>query len=294
MRYALVANDSTFLSDLSTSVKLKGFNGLNNGLHLVDTLGLVDKPIQDNIDDHLGVASPWLFNIDDHTAKHQIEYQYGILASTLESYLPFISTDETRPNLSTLAVSAGHLVATNGHILKFRELNFKPENDYLFNIEGVKYLIKLCKIFKLKDITLQYTNELVYVDTEHFTFSSKLTKREYPKFQAVIPSKFAHKCVITQWIDLKTYKKLFNPRSWSCEVYSKEGKVFMRPSGEHYNEVFTIGEYQGDKDFIIGFNVKYLDNALNVKGTKSFIMKFNNELAPIMFNNDVVIMPLKL
>lgn len=292
LRNALVKDNKLYISDNDNSVKFKECFELNSGLHSIETLGLINRPIQDNQDDHLGHFASHLFNLPDG-----IEYQMVSSIETLESYLPYISNDATRLHLNCLAISKGFLVATNGHILKFKELNFKPENEYLFHIDGLKYLIKLCKIFKVKEIKLNYTESHVFFDGQDFTFSSKLIKREYPKFQAVIPSKFAHKCVITNWIDFKSYKKLFNQRSFSCELYSLEGKVFMRPSGEHKEQIWQLGEY--DKldaipDFKIGFNACYLDNALNVKGTNSFIMKFNNELAPIQFNDGVIIMPLKL
>ena len=274
-----VNNDSIECNDLETFVKIKNNYGMSPGLQRFDTLGLIESNSKD-VDDYP------LVDFDDEFTDRQIETTMEIL----QDLNKYASNDETRPFLSGVAVDRTHLVATNGHVCKYVELDNEIENSYIIPRTGIINLVKLLKGFKIKgSFKIELNEEYAVIDNEYFTCKIRLIAREYIKWQAIVPDKFEYSFTVTNWINLKELKGLFCVHRYACTLKTIKGNVVLIPKGYDGLAHYIIGKTT--HNFELGFNVNYLD--LAAKKDKQFTIKFNNDLSPCMVNGAIV-MPLKL
>lgn len=274
-----VTKNALECTDLETYVKIKNDYGMSEGLQNYTTLGLVNS--SNDVTDYP------MNNIDrDHRDVLNIDM------SKLERCLQFASKDETRLYLNGVAVNDGHLVATDGHTMKAYELGEKFEHDYILPSTSLKVLIKLLKGYKLTGLVkLELNEQWATVDNAQFTFSMRLIQRDYPKWQAIVPTSYAHEVIINNFDILKDAAPLFKEtRSHGAIMKGREGLVYLIPQ-KYPDSKFLIGACAVECDFEMGFNYSYLVRAANRENI--FMFKYNNELAPCEFN-EAIVMPLKL
>ena len=283
-----VENNTLFLTDLETNLEIKNSFELAPGLHDVSTLGLVE-PTQENIDDFP------MFCDETNNPSDVIQLN----SNTIDEFMPFISKDETRLHLNGLAVNNNHLVATNGHYLKKQKLEINNKDDYIIPSKSLEILSKLLKKYKIKtNVDVKLTDTFAYVVTDDFKLSSRLILREYPRWQAVLPKSTENEFTIDNWVNFKEIKPLFNKYSFASRIKLENGLVKFKVMNESLNikDEYTIGKCDDSLNFEVGFNAKYIDTVM--KKQKSMTFKYDNELRPVVFENDSntngVVMPLKI
>lgn len=273
-----VNKDSLQCTDLETYVTIKNNHGMSEGLQHHSTLGLTNST--NDVEEYP------LFNVDrNHRDVLNIDLE------KLERCLQFTSKDETRPQLNGVAINGGHLVATDGHTLMTYKLDKKLENDYILPSTSLKVLIKLLKGYKLTGlVTIELNESYATVENSQFSFTCRLIQREYPKWQAIVPTKFTHHVIINSFENTKDAAPLFKEckRSHACRMVGSEGIVSLIPKN-YPNDRYVIGKCVDD--FEMGFNYSYLVRAANK--SDDFIFKYNGDLNPCEFN-EAIIMPLKL
>ena len=275
-----VENGKMVMTDMETTLEVNDCFNLEEGFHAIETLGLIGANKEISKDD---------YPLIDFTFDYPVD-QFKWSQNSIESFLPFTSNDETRIFLNGIAVNDGHLVATTGHILKYEKIDNDITSNYIMPRTSLKILNNLLKKFKVKeDITIKLNEGYMLTKNEYFTFKCRLIQRDYPKWLAVVPTKYAHEFVIDNKLDVKELKPLFNPRTNGIKITLLSGKVFAAISG--YDQNYLIGHCDEDLDFTIGVNAMYLDTCLN--GSNISVVKFNNGLSPMLANNNIV-MPLKI
>lgn len=284
LQHIKVNENGLLLTDLETSLLIKDNFNLDYGYHNITTLG-VGKPSVIDSDDFPMIS---LENSKNDEIKLNVDL--------LEDLSKYCSNDETRIFLNCIAVNDNHLVATDGYKLQRYKIDNEVNKTYLIPKTSIKVLIRLLKKFKIKDnFTCQLDSDNILIDNDCFTFSSRLIQRDYVKWQAVIPKRFAHKVTINNWIDLKELKPLFDQRSFGCKIVIKNEKVMLEINNVEKYE-YEIGFYDNkelitlDQEKIeceIGFNVKFLDIAIGK--TKESVLKFNNESSPTEINGAIVL-----
>lgn len=276
LRNVLVKDDSIILTDIDNHIKLKSNYGLKNGLHKLDTIGLIDPDLSD-------LENYPVINFDP-----TIKESFKICLSDLESLLPFCSKDYTRVNLQGIAVNEGHLVACDGYTLKAIELEYSNKENYLINRDSVSILIKLLKKFSIKDkISFKFSSDFLLVDTDAFTFVSRLVDREYPRWKVLFPNKYNLKGTVTSWINIKTIRPLLDKKTNRVQIVADNNQLVLSLYG-HDNHKYVIGETTDS--FVIDFNLELLDRAASQN--KEFEIKLNNSMTPALVN-DAIVMPLK-
>tara|TARA_R100001086_G_scaffold245229_1_gene175884 strand:- start:48 stop:956 length:909 start_codon:yes stop_codon:yes gene_type:complete len=281
IRNILVTDKGLIATNFETMLLIKNTFGLKSGLHDIETLGLINDPSLDNIEDYPIVE----FELDP-LDKVSTTFQM------LNNLLPFCSKDETRIHLSGIAVDNDSLVACDGFTLNYYALNQDIKHNYIIPNSSIELLLKLIKKFKIesKEIVLKLNEEYLLIENENFSLLSRLIARDYAKWNGVIPKKYSNSFEVTNWIDYKELKPLFNKRTNACSIQLKKGKVLLNIPN-YPKEKKVIGTCDESLKTEIGFNVKYLDRAAN--GCNQFTIRFNNELSPTSVNNAIV-MPMKL
>lgn len=281
LQNVLVQNGQILGTDLETNLVIKNNFSLDDGLHVVKTLGLVDGNTE-------GVED---FPAHRFISEFEDVDSFPMSLELIETLLPFASKDETRLHLNGVAINNGHYVACDGFTLKAIELPCEVGNDYIIPRTSLEILVQLLKKYKIKgDFKCLVNGEHFFIDTPFFTFSTRLILRDYAKWSSVVPTKFTKHATIDQWIDFKELKPLLNTRNNSSRLELKNGEVTLIITG-YENNKYIVGHCDKSLNDTIGFNLEYLNRAAGK--SKSFNLKFINELCPVMVN-DSIVMPLKL
>lgn len=275
---ALVKGNELRVTDLETDICFKSDFGLEEGLHSIETIGLVDA-LQDNIED---------YPLFQESSKNE---SFTFNLETIENLLPFCSKDETRLNLNGIALNDGNFVACDGHTLNNYPILEKLKEDYIIPRTSLEILVKLLKKYKIKDdFNCSICGTYFTVNNDNFIFTARLIQRDYAKWRTVIPKKFEGKAFINNWVNFKELKPLLNKRTKSSRLEFKNGEVTLIITG-YENNKYIVGKCDKSLDKTIGFNMSYLERAS--LGNKVFEIKFNNELNPVKVN-EAIVMPLRL
>jgi DNA polymerase III subunit beta len=226
-----------------------------------------------------------------------------------------ISTDETRLYLNGIYLqlidSKLRAVAIDGHRLALVDTHEFIGNDkYLIDgviipRKGITELKKIAETFPEDEVVISMDDSFMFVSARNeYYLSIRLIAREYPKYQAVIPSKTANKFYIERNAVLNAVKRikiLSNEKTNGIKFYINPGELTIstnHPSLGQASEKLLIS-YEG-KQVEIGFNAKYLIEGLSVFNETDITFEFNNELSPVVIKADDlpeflgIIMPLKV
>lgn len=280
LQNVLVTNNTILMNDFETFLQIKNAFGLDNGLHNIDTLGLV---------------GPTDLDVTEYPIKNfiidPVDTVENVTVEILEDLLKYASEDETRLHLNGVAVNNSHLVAVNGHILKKYPIE-ETTGNYIIPRTALKLLVRLAKKFKgVESFDFKLNEEYLVLDNEFFSASVRLINGEYPKWEIVIPRKLENEFHVTNWINFKEIKPLLNKFNNKSYFEYENGKVNLVIEPESIDPVkFEVGT-SGVPFENLGFNCKYLEIASN--NQKEFTVKFNNAISPCEVNGAIV-MPLKL
>lgn len=271
-----ISNKNVTVTDLSTVVKLTNASDLPDGRYLISTLSEYSKPLEDRefpMLDNVGVECLRAVGIDDllKVSKHA-------------------SKDETRLHLMTVCFQDKNIVATSGYTLKYLNVESNgAKKDYLLPADSIEVLAKLCKLFKIKNITIQFGDSWAVASREGFEWRARLVKHDFIKWRFVVPSKWQKTLKVSNWIDFKSIKPLmdkFKGYPSTIEVVGSD-IIFAVPETDIK---IKIGESEHE-GLRLGFNASYLD--LSSEGLKSFEIEVNDSVSPCLVNK-CIIAPLKV
>lgn len=276
LQYIEVKNGLLTCTDLDTSIKIKDSFELKEGLQDIATFGLTDGL---PLDDDFPLVDFDINKVDTVT----------LLSIDKLAYIAkFASNDETRIFLNGVAIDSGHMVACSGFVLNCEELDDEIGGSYIMPTTSIKILVKLCKAYGIKNITIDLDDTFAVIDNVKFTLKMRLIQRQFPKWEALIPNKYANTLKIDTWIDFKKLKPLFEIKPM-CTIKYINGSIVLIP--KHYPEKQYVLGKSDEKFDDIGYNPSYLELASN--GQKSFEIKYNPGVKPSLVN-EAIVMPLKL
>ena len=252
-----------------------------------------------------------VFNNQNNEIKMNSQGLLDVISKTSHA----ISTDETRLYLNGIYLqerdSKLRAVATDGHRLSMVDTEVDVNgidsltNGIIIPKKGVAELKKLAESNPAAEIKLSLDDSFLYANSEDaYYLSVRLIAREYPKYQAVIPSKTSF--LLTADKDLlfdaiRRIKIMSNEKSNGVRVHLKDKEMTItanHPSLGDASEKLPV-DYDG-KDMEVGFNAKYLIDTLSIFNNGEVLMELNNELSPVIIRSSAapnhmgIIMPLKL
>jgi len=250
------------------------------------------------------------FGENSQLFKLDTENLINIIGKTFHA----ISSDETRIHLNGIFLqevdSKLRAVATDGHRLSLLETEVDSKHiDTLINgiiipRKGVNEIKKMAESMT-ESITIGLDEFFIYLNLgDRYFLSIRLIAREYPKYQAVIPTKTTYKLTSDKSLffdAVRRIKIMSNEKSNSVKMKLKNKEVTLianHPSLGNAEEKIEV-DYEG-KEMEIGFNAKYLMDTLNTLDDGEFSIELNNELSPVLIKSNNlpnylgIIMPLKL
>ena len=226
-----------------------------------------------------------------------------------------ISSDETRVYLNGLFFQKidGKLraVATDGHRLSL--LDTHVDNDSNDNLidgiiipkKGVHELKRMADSVEIDNIELSVDDSFIYARSgDDYFISIRLIARDYPKYQAVIPAKTTFKIKADRnrfYEAIKRIRIMANDKSNQVRLNIDSTKIELsanHPSLGNAKELIPV-DYDGKK-MEIGFNAKYLVEALSSLSEGEVLIELNNEISPVIIKSASlpnylgIVMPLKL
>lgn len=227
-----------------------------------------------------------------------------------------IATDETRLYLNGIYIqeidSKLRAVATDGHRLSLLETEFEDHDNRTDNLlngiiiprKGVHELKKIAESFPSDNLKISVDDSFIYANAEGHSLSIRLISREYPKYQAVIPSKttYSMKADRNTFFDaVRRIRIMSNEKSNGVRLKLNQDKMTISANHPSLGEALeTIPVSYSGTEMEIGFNAKYLIDSLQTLSEGEISLELNNELSPVIIKSQNIpnylgiIMPLKL
>lgn len=242
------------------------------------------------------------FRLSQRTLKELIDQtSYAMAQNDVRYYLNGICLDLRSDG--KLAI-----VATDGHRLALAEEEFElPSNEPIQVIIPNKAIKELMQMLDGSDSELTISiddNHIKFVISDSLTLTSKLIDGKYPDYRQVIPVN-ANNIVIANVAALKAALNqsaiLSNEKIKGVRLAVNQGlmRVSARNPEQEEAEIDCEVEYTGD-ELEIGFNVKYLLDALSIITTPEVELRFiDSNSSCLILPRDIssvksVIMPMRL
>jgi DNA polymerase III subunit beta len=262
---------------------------------LLSTLPAQDFP---NVDLEVGYLT---FTLPQKILKQLLQRTYFAMAQQdVRYYLNGLLLEIHTDKLVT--------VATDGHRLAFNAVrattNATDKLQIIIPRKGALELLRLLQDNE-NEITITLSNGHVHIQSEEFTFTSKLLEGRFPDYERVIPRN-GNKTIA---IDRDNLKQALSRSAILCnekykgvrfEINNNLLKITTNnPDKESAEEEINITYTQEALD--IGFNVNYLIDILNVIKSPEVKLTFNNSNSGTLIEeneNDwssaFVVMPMRL
>lgn len=222
-----------------------------------------------------------------------------------------VSTDETRAHLNSVLFewdgSTVRAVSTDGHRLSLRELTLEGRSantSMLIPLAALREVKRLCEEFPSEDIQLRRSESVAFLDVGGVRFSVKLVDAVFPPYRSVVPA--------THETSVSVQRAALADALKACAISSSdkgggialeffEQRVLITASdaarGDSADEVAC--ESNANKKLRIGFNAKYLIDALGACGHDEVTIEMTGELDPAVFKTPeagslFVVMPQRL
>ncbi len=179
------------------------------------------------------------------------------------------------------------VVATDGHRLALYTIDRTGTGDINI-IVPQKALNELKKLLTgLEDVEVAATDQYVFFRTKEWILMSRLLEGAFPDYTQVIPKEFSREIEVEKKEFLDAVKRV----SAVIEGDTKPLKLTLKPqtlelksaSSEYGEAVDELSISYEDEEFSIGFNAKYVIEAVEVIDTDRVIIKFTNPNAQTLF-----------
>lgn len=171
-----------------------------------------------------------------------------------------------------------NVVATDGHRLAVENIKLELENQDAFQmiltIDMVDNLLKLLKDGD-EPIDLNYTSHSMAVSKNGVTLKAKLIDGKFPDYQRVIPKQSGQIAMIHRESFVNAIKRaqcvMDAKHDGLAFEFSKESLMISGKNADHEQseEVIEIISSGIESEFLIGFNGRYMVDALNSMDTET-------------------------
>jgi DNA polymerase-3 subunit beta len=252
-----------------------------------------------------------------HEEKSRIVLNKLECCRFLQNGLKFSGRDDVRSNLNGVALEVTdeclNFVSTNGHIMfvgRTIPLNLKELNNTLVIVpnKAVEQMIK----FMAEDtegvefvLSLGTNSCMLKNERTGKMLMSKLIADRYPDYRRVIPMNYKHKVVVNRQdlINVAKAASVMANEKFMAGRFSFEGPELILTTqsvnGEGYEVLSTEG-YMESEPFVIGFNLRLLQNALGANDSEAATMWLTgpSDGVIVTFKNtasmQVMLMPVRL
>ncbi|MBN2361655.1 MAG: DNA polymerase III subunit beta [Deltaproteobacteria bacterium] len=240
-----------------------------------------------------------------------IKFDKAALKEMVEKTFYSVSTDETRYNLNGVYFEqkkdgALVMVSTDGHRLSriIRKFDVKTdlEQGVILPRKGLSELRRLFEGTGIIELGVKGSHAVAH--HEGITIVMRLIDGTFPDYEQVIPKETERKIKVKReelTESLRRISLVSSDKSHSVKLELRSGLLRIssqNPDLGEGNEELPV-EYKGS-EVNIGFNARYLIDALNAFGTEQVVLELNDDLSPGVVRGDkddgyiCVVMPMRI
>lgn len=259
------------------------------------------------------------FDVSEMEDSTDIVVNTGELISAIEKVAPMAAKDEFMRNLNsvyfafqeTTKEGVVEIIGADGFRMNIMPVAYtgdRPEKSVLINLRSINALVKLYKNDLLEsEMVIESNGERVIFKSGETALLTKAVEAEYPEYKRVIPHTVYTTVELESATDLlDSMKRMQTIAKLGSDMvkFAINGEVkLIARAPDHGEMIETMDGVKEGKDITIGFNPKFVIEALNLlKGEKaeSVTMKFVEAGNPMMLeSSDVpgfrqIIMPIRL
>ncbi len=262
-----------------------------------------------------GTAAEEYPTLPGTTPDKTVQVQAVVLASMIERTMYATSSDETRYNLNGVLFEVAsesskiRMVATDGHRLAMAERTVGSEAEGLTSgviipRKGLAELKRLVDEDDADEVEIGFEGNSGLVRKGDVTLVMRLIEGEFPNYQQVLPKEIGLRFSVPNEDLVRAVRRvslLSAERTRAIKLELADGKLSISSSspelGEAQEELDV--DYSGE-DLAIGFNAKYLMDALASMGSKEIEIGLKDELSPARVqptddrDTTAVVMPMRL
>lgn len=237
-------------------------------------------------------------NISLISSEQPIKIKAGVLFNIINQTVISISTNESRPILTgvNFIVENNELicVATDSYRLSKKSIIFDHSTNEPINIiVPGKSLQELSRILidHNEDVEIHLSSNLISFKFDHLVFQSRLISGKYPDTQRLIPQKFGLELTLDrqELINVVDRVSLLS-REGATNIIKFdifEDKTIVSLDSPEIGKVIEEirPKHQSGSLIRIGFNSKYLIDALRVLEDDEVTLKFTGEVRPFIIES---------
>jgi DNA polymerase-3 subunit beta len=201
-----------------------------------------------------------------------------------------VSNDETRPILTGTLIEAEQdnisFVSIDGFRLALKKANVLIDNNIKIVVPGktLNEVLKIIESNTINPIEIHLSDRHITFKIGNITVVSKLLEGEFIKYSQIIPNEFKTKCIT----DTQEFTNVIERANLIArESKNPAVKLSIDSNGIKVNAYSQIGTYEdiipcefnGNK-IEIGFNPKYIIEAMKVIESNKIILEFISNISP--------------
>lgn len=219
-----------------------------------------------------------------------------------------MSTEETRYNLNGIYLHTTesnpnilHAAATDCHRLSLSSIELKsaiPQISAIIPAKTVQEMLRILKDSQIadKDINLAVSYNRLEFSCQNIVLKSKIIDGSFPEYQAFIPDTNEYKLVVQS----KTLAEIIdrvstianNDKFRAIKIICNNTQIEVHAAGSVgtaqevlSNHLYSTLSYSGP-EIVIGFNPKYMLDALNAVPDCLITIELQNESSPVVLRPD--------
>lgn len=234
------------------------------------------------------------------------EFPANDFLSGVKTVMKSVSADSTRYMMTGVYIEpedgSVNFVGTDGRRLSMRTMEGKAE---------FKPVIVPVKIFQLLDkyalregnVRVAFTDEMMYVQTGDFSFSTGLIKAQYPAYRKVIPEsqKYCMKIAVRELLDsLKRVRVMMGKKTGKVVFSVGNNALVLKGATDDGDALEEMsGSYDGEP-MEFALNIQYVMDVLDSTDTSCLLMEFSEPMKAVTLRPDRedgtvhVIMPMQI
>jgi DNA polymerase-3 subunit beta len=249
----------------------------------------------------------------DLAASEQVEIESGKLSTMIDKTVYSAGESDTRYTLNGILFHLKEnekvltVVGTDGHRMAVIsmpiESSSKEEKKLIVQRKAASELRKFLEQADKVTVLLGKNNILFKVGSVEFL--TRLIEGTYPNYMQVIPSGNEKKAVMEREAFIRALRRvsvMSRERSNAIKADAEKGMLTLSASnpdlGEARDEISA--EYDGSESLSLGFNARYLLDALQAMSSEKVIFELQDPLSPTLLRPEgddsykCVIMPMRI
>jgi DNA polymerase-3 subunit beta len=242
----------------------------------------------------MGLSPEDFPSLPSYSGKSAFKAKVEALQRMIDHTIHAVSMDETKYNMNGVCLESLDskkyvMVATDGHRLPyFEDVPFEGPGlplpkSVIIPRKGVAEIRKVIEGAG-PTVDLHLEGNHLLIKTQNTFLSVRLIEGNFPDYKQIIPKNSSRSVEIDRkafWESLERVSLLANEKSRGVKLYLSPGKLEISSSNPDMGEATEQLEtnYKGDP-LEIGFNAKYLQDALAVTQAPSVLFDLNDRMSP--------------